>query len=111
MEVPFWEDPKAYIENSPVWLSAKRTAPILIASGDQDGAVDYHQSLYLYQTLRRMGKPAVLLMYAGENHNFTRRPNQLDYGNRLRHYLDVYLKGVKPEPWVSDGVPLLDQKG
>lgn len=111
MQVPFWEDPKPYIENSPVWQSAKRTAPILIASGDADGAVDYHQSLYLYQTLRRMGKPAVLLMYAGENHNFTRRPNQLDYATRLRHYLDVYLKGTKPEPWISEGVPLVDQKG
>jgi dipeptidyl aminopeptidase/acylaminoacyl peptidase len=111
MEVPFWEDPKAYFENSPVWQSAKRTAPILLAAGDADGAVDYHQSLYLYQTLRRMGKPAVMLLYAGENHNFARRPNQLDYGTRLRHFLDVYLKGVKPEPWVSEGVPLLDQKG
>lgn len=110
MQVPFWEDPKPYIENSPVWQSAKRTTPILIATGDADGAVDYHQSLYLYQTLRRMGKPAVMLMYAGENHNFTRRPNQLDYATRLRHYLDVYLKGVKPEPWISEGVPLIDQK-
>ncbi|MGV3615192.1 MAG: prolyl oligopeptidase family serine peptidase [Fimbriimonas sp.] len=111
MEVPFWEDPKPYIENSPVWQASKRTAPLLLAAGDADGAVDYHQSLYMYQTLRRMGKPAVLLLYAGENHNFTRRPNQLDYGTRLRHFLDVHLKGVKPEPWVNEGIPLIDQKG
>lgn len=107
MEVPFWEDPKAYMENSPVWQSAKRTAPILIAAGDADGAVDWHQAQYLYQTLRRMGKNAVLLVYAGENHNFTRRPDQLDYAHRLRHFLDVYLKGAKPEPWVTEGVPYL----
>jgi len=107
MEVPFWEDPKAYLDNSPVWQSQKRTAPILIAAGDADGAVDWHQAQYLYQTLRRMGKNAVLLVYAGENHNFTRRPDQLDYSRRLRHFLDVYLKGAKPEPWVTDGVPFL----
>jgi len=107
MQVPFWEDPKAYMENSPVWQSQKRTAPILMAAGDADGAVDWHQPLYLYQTLRRMGKDAVLLVYAGENHNFTRRPNQLDYSRRLRHFLDVHLKGAKPEAWVTSGVPFL----
>jgi dipeptidyl aminopeptidase/acylaminoacyl peptidase len=110
MEVPFWEDPEAYFANSPVWQSKKRTSPLLIMTGDKDGAVDYNQSLYLYQTLRRMGKEAVLLVYAGENHNPTRRPNQLDYATRLRHYLDVYLKGLKPEPWVQEGVPLTIQR-
>ena len=109
MEVPFWEDPKVYFENSPVWQSKKRFAPIMFAFGDQDGAVDYHQGQYFYNTLRRMGKNAVMLLYAGENHGLARRPNQLDYAHRLRHYFDVYLKGVKPEPWVNQDVPLLKQ--
>lgn len=111
MRVPFWEDPKPYIDNSPVWQSAKRKAPLLIAQGDADGAVDYHQAQYLYNTLRRMGKNCVLLMYAGENHSLALRPNQLDYARRLRHWLDVYLKDAKPEPWVSEGVPYTKQAG
>lgn len=111
MEVPFWQDPKAYLDNSPVWQSEKRTAPLLLEEGDADGAVDYHQSLYLYQTLRRMGKEAVLLIYPGENHNLSRRPNMLDYGTRVRHFLDVYLKGEKPEVWVTEGVSYLNSKG
>lgn len=111
MAVPFWDDPKDYIANSPVWQSEKRTAPILITFGDQDGAVNWHQGLYLYNTLRRMGKAAVMLLYAGENHGLAKRPNQLDYAHRVRHYLDVYLKGAKPEAWVTDDVPLLQQDG
>ncbi len=111
MRVPFWEDPKPYIDNSPVWQSAKRKVPLLIAQGDADGAVDFHQAQYLYNTLRRMGKNCVLLMYAGENHNFTMRPDQLDYAKRLRHWLDVYLKDAKPEAWVSEGVPYTKQAG
>lgn len=107
LEVPFWEDPKIYLQNSPVWESQKRKAPILITVGDQDGAVDYHQGIALYNTLRRMGKDAVLLVYYGENHNFTKKADQLDYAHRVRHYLDVYLKGAKPEPWVSEGVPFI----
>jgi dipeptidyl aminopeptidase/acylaminoacyl peptidase len=109
MEVPFWEDPKVYFDNSPVWQSKKRTAPILFTFGDSDGAVDYHQGQYLYNTLRRMGKNAVMLLYAGENHGLAKRANQLDYAHKVRHYLDVYLKGVKPEPWVTEDVPLLKQ--
>ena len=111
MRVPFWEDPKAYFDNSPVWQSSKRKTPLLMAQGDADGAVDFHQAQYLFNTLRRMGKNCVLLMYAGENHNFTMRPDQLDYARRLRHWMDVYLKDAKPEAWVTDGVPFVKQAG
>lgn len=111
MRVPFWEDPKPYFDNSPVWQSAKRKVPLLMAFGDQDGAVDWHQGQYLFNTLRRMGKQCVMLVYAGENHGLALRPNQLDYAKRLRHWLDVYLKGDKAEPWVTEGVPFLKQVG
>ena len=111
MRVPFWEDPKPYFDNSPVWQSAKRKVPLLMAFGDADGAVDWHQGQYLYNTLRRMGKTCVMLVYAGENHGLALRPNQLDYARRLRHWLDVYLKDAKPELWVSEGVPFIRQTG
>lgn len=111
MAVPFYADPETYMKNSAVWNAKGFRAPILVTFGDQDGAVDWHQGLYLYNTLRRMGKEIILLVYAGENHNFTRRPDQLDYAKRVRHYLDVYLKGITPEPWVKDGVPVLQGAG
>jgi dipeptidyl aminopeptidase/acylaminoacyl peptidase len=107
MGVPFWEDPKAYIDDSPVWRSRERKAPLLFAAGDADGAVDWHQSLYLYNTLRRLGKDAVLLVYPGENHGLTRKAVRKDYSMRVREYLDVYLKGAKPEPWITTGVPYI----
>ncbi len=111
MGVPFWQDPKAYIDNSPVWQSEKRTAPLLIEDGDQDGAVPWQQAQYLFQTLRRMGKNAVLLVYTGENHGLSRRADALDYAHRLRHFLDVYLKNAKPQPWVTEGVPYTPMPG
>jgi dipeptidyl aminopeptidase/acylaminoacyl peptidase len=107
LRVPFWEDPKTYIANSPVWQSLKRKSPILITVGDQDGAVDDRQGIALYNTLRRMGKECILLVYYGENHNFTKRADQLDYGQRLRQFMDVYLKDAKPQPWISQGIPFL----
>lgn len=102
---PFWEIPEKYIANSPVWQAQKRSVPLLMAHGDADGAVDFRQGVQFYNTLRRLGKPAVLLVYPGENHNLAKPSNRLDYAKRLRHYLDVYLKGAKPESWITDGVP------
>ncbi|HWD38523.1 MAG TPA: prolyl oligopeptidase family serine peptidase [Fimbriimonas sp.] len=107
LRVPFWDDPKVYIDNSPVWQSTKRKAPLLIEVGDQDGAVDYRQGIALYNTLRRMGKECILVLYYGENHGLSKRPDQLDYAHRLRHFMDVYLKDAKPEPWITQGVPFI----
>jgi dipeptidyl aminopeptidase/acylaminoacyl peptidase len=111
LEVPFWVDPKTYEANSPVYHADKITAPLMMAQGNADGAVDFHQGMYMFNTMRRLGKECIFLVYDGENHNFTKRPNQLDYARRLRHFFDVYLKGAKPESWVTDGVPFLKKDG
>lgn len=107
LEVPFWVDPKVYDANSAVENASKITAPLMIEQGTADGAVDFHQGMYLFNTMRRMGKPCIFLVYEGENHGLAKRPNQLDYAHRLRHFFDVYLKGAKPEAWITDGVPFL----
>lgn len=107
MAVPWWEDPKSYADNNPLDHATKIQTPLLMEQGDQDGAVDFHQGQQLYNTMRRMGKPIIFLVYNGENHNNARRPNQVDYAKRQRHFFDVFLKGAKPEPWLSDGIPFL----
>ncbi len=111
LAVPWWIDPKTYEANSPIYHIQNITAPLLLAQGTADGAVDFHQGMYMYTAMRRMGKNVIFLTYEGENHNFTKRPNQLDYAKRLRHFFDVYLKGAKPEPWITDGVPLISKDG
>lgn len=107
MGVPWWEDPKSYEANSPLAHAKNIETPLLVEQGDQDGAVDFHQGQQLYNTMRRMGKNIIFLVYNGENHNNARRPNQVDYARRQRHFFDVYLKGVKPEPWITEGVPFI----
>ena len=104
---PFWEIPQTYFDNSPIWKADKMKTPILLMAGDQDGAVDYRQSVAFYMTLRRMGKECTFLVYPGENHNLVRRPNQLDYAKRLRHFFDVHLKGASAEPWLATGQPYI----
>ena len=40
----------------------------MILHNDKDGAVDFTQGVEYYNTLRRLGKPVVMLEYPGENH-------------------------------------------
>lgn len=110
MGVPWWEDWEAYYQNSPLFHAKNVAGPLLVEAGTADGAVDWHQSQVLYSTLRRMGKDMVLLVYEGENHGLAREENQKDYALRARHFFDVYLKGAKAEPWVTQGVPYVKQR-
>lgn len=107
MGVPWWEALQDYMANSPLFQIQGLQAPLMVVFGDQDGAVDWHQGQYLYNTLRRMGKPLVMIVYRGENHFPAKPANQRDFARRSFHFFDVHLKGAKPEPWVTEGQPLI----
>ena len=61
MQVPFWDDQDAYLRNSPVLSIPRMKTPLLMAFGDKDGAVDWHQGIEMYNLARRAGKQFVLL--------------------------------------------------
>ena len=110
MEVPPWEDLDAYMANSPVFHIESLNTPMLVAFGDEDGAVDWHQGIVLYNAARRAAKDMVLLVYPGENHSLARRGNQIDYHRRVNEWFAHYLKGEPAPAWISTGVPYLRQQ-
>ena len=91
MDVPYWDDMEAYIRNSPVMFIRELDTPMLMAFGDADGTVDWHQGVELYNYARRAGKHLVMLVYADENHSLRRKPNQIDYHHRVLDWFDLYL--------------------
>lgn len=102
-----WDLWEAYSRNSPVHWAKNVKTPLIILANDKDGAVDFTQGIEYYDTLRRMGKPVVLLEYPGENHGLAKMPNQQDYMIRMKEFFDHYLMN-KPSPdWLENGVPLL----
>jgi dipeptidyl aminopeptidase/acylaminoacyl peptidase len=108
MQVPYWDDPEAYHRNSPVaWIPRMKT-PLLVAFGDKDGSVDWHQGIEMYNLARRAGKPLVLLVYPGENHGLAKKVNQVDYQRRIFEWFDHHLKGAPAPDWVAKGVAHLD---
>ena len=106
MEVTLWDDPQAYIRNSPVFSLPKMTAPLLVAFGDKDGAVDWHQGIEMYNMARRLGKDMVLLVYAGENHS-PRKETKPDRLSQSHCGLVRSLSGRRPGQGLDDERPNL----
>jgi dipeptidyl aminopeptidase/acylaminoacyl peptidase len=102
-----WEQWAAYTRNSPVASAKNVKTPLMILHNDADGAVDFTQGIEYYDTLRRLGKPVVLLEYPGENHGLARPANQQDYTVRMKEFFDHHLKGAPAPEWLENGVPRL----
>jgi len=106
---PYWEDMEKYIQNSPVFAAENINTPLLVAFGDEDGAVDFNQGVELYNTMRRLQKEFVLLVYDGENHGLRLKQNQLDYANRTHDWFNHFLRDREPAGWITDGIPFLEK--
>jgi dipeptidyl aminopeptidase/acylaminoacyl peptidase len=101
---PWYDRMEEHMRNSPMYQASKIKSPLMIAFGDKDGAVDWHQGIEMYSTMRRMEKPFIMLVYADENHGLVKKENQIDYQKRQREFFDHYLLGKSPEKWITDGI-------
>ena len=110
MQVPWWEDWESYEANSPVHHIQNMDTPLLMAFGTNDGAVEYNQGVEFYNAARRLGKQMVMLSYEGENHGFSREPNQKDYQSRIMQWFGHYLKGEPAPDWMMKGLTYIEQK-
>lgn len=106
----YWDNLEAYQRNSPVYHAENVHTPLLILHNDKDGAVDYNQGVEYYNTLRRLGKPVVMLEYKGENHGLRKPENLKDYLMRQKQYFDYFLKGAPAPSWWTEGIDYLDLK-
>ena len=103
--VNLWENRDLYIENSPIFYANRITTPLLIMSNDNDGAVPYYQGIELITAMRRLGKPAWLLCYNGDEHNLVKMPNRQDLSIRMSQFFDHYLKEAPEPQWMNKGLP------
>ncbi|MEZ4828835.1 MAG: prolyl oligopeptidase family serine peptidase [Bacteroidia bacterium] len=104
-----WENPSRYLENSPLFSVPQIQTPLLIMHNDADGAVPWYQGIELFNALRRLDKPAWMLVYNGEKHNLTRWPNRVDLSIRMQQFFDYYLKDAPIPSWMETGVPALEK--
>ncbi|GGH57854.1 dipeptidyl aminopeptidase/acylaminoacyl peptidase [Filimonas zeae] len=102
-----WEKPNLYTENSPLFHFPKVKTPLVVMANDADGAVPWYQGIECFTALRRLNKPVWMLNYNGEAHNLVERRNRKDIQIREQQFFDWLLKGEKPAPWITDGVPAI----
>lgn len=100
-----WEAKEDYIENSPLFFTPNVNTPVAIMHNDNDGAVPWYQGIEMFMSLRRLGKPAWLLNYNGDDHNLENRANRNDIQKRQQQFFDHYLKGAPAPKWMTTGVP------
>ena len=110
MDRPFWNDVDTYIANSPIFSIESLNTPLLVAFGDNDGAVDWQQGIEMYNAARLAQRPYVMLVYPGENHGLAEEANQVDYHHRVREWFSTHLDGEEAPQWISEGTPWLEQK-
>ncbi len=110
MDRPFWKDVDTYMANSAIFNIENLNKPLLVAFGDEDGAVDWQQGIEMYNAARLAQKPMVMLVYPGENHGLAKKPNQVDYHYRILEWFGHYLKGEEAPPWILEGQTYLDRQ-
>ncbi len=107
---PWWNIMDEYMDNSPMFNAASITTPLLVTFGNQDGAVDWHQGIEMFTTMRRMEKPFIMLVYEGENHGLRKEENMLDYSLKVKQFIDHHLLGEPAEKWVKEGRTFIEKK-
>lgn len=100
-----WDDLDLYIKNSPLFGVPDITTPVLIMHNDADGAVPYYQGIEFFMGLRRLAKPAWLLVYNDEAHNLRKMKNKQDLSIRMMQFFDHFLKDEPQPVWMSEGLP------
>jgi dipeptidyl aminopeptidase/acylaminoacyl peptidase len=53
----------------------------------------------LYNALRTLGKPVVLLQYQGERNSLELAGNKVDFSLRMMQFLDHHLMGADAPAW------------
>ena len=104
-----WERPDLYIENSPLFRADSIRTPLLMMNNDADGAVPWYQGIELFNALRRLNRPAWMLVYNGEAHNLVQRKNRKDLSIRMLEFFDHYLMNQPAPPWMLYGLPAINK--
>ena len=101
--------PLRYLENSPIFWIDKVETPLLIMHNDNDGHVPWEQGIELFVALRRLQKPAWMVVYNDEPHWPTTWPNKKDWAIRLQQYFDHFLTGAPAPVWLVEGIPAIEK--
>jgi dipeptidyl aminopeptidase/acylaminoacyl peptidase len=92
MGKPFWEDPKTWLDQSPVAYAKDFKTPMLLSDGENDFRVPLNNTLEMYAVLQRMRVPARLMVWPDENHWVSKPENSRVFYREVQAWLAKWLK-------------------
>ena len=93
-----WNNPKLYVDQSPLYSADKIQAPLLLLHGDADTNVPPVESHQMYTALKLLGKEVELIEIGGENHTIVTYPKRKLWAQTVIAWFDRWLKD-QPEAW------------
>ncbi|MDP7034650.1 MAG: alpha/beta hydrolase [Planctomycetota bacterium] len=89
----YLDNPKIWIDASPITHVSSRSAPFLILHGTSDPVVPYRQSVSMTEALRRAGVEVELFSAEGQGHSFFRRGEWVEKtGQAMEVFLERHLR-------------------
>ncbi|MEP7372286.1 MAG: prolyl oligopeptidase family serine peptidase [Chitinophagaceae bacterium] len=95
-----WQNPDAYVKNSPIFYADKITTPLLIIHNRSDDVVPFSQGLEFYTALRRLHKKTWLVQYDNNRHVIEGNSAK-DYTLRMKEFFDHFLYGLPVPTWMQ----------
>lgn len=92
-----WDNPKAYLDRSPLMYVRNVTTPIMLIHSEQDLRCPMEQAEEFFVALKKTGKPVVLVRFPDENHELSRSGGPKHRVERLEYivsWFDRYLRPV-----------------
>jgi len=92
MGTPFWENPRPWLDQSPIAYAKDFKTPILLSVGENDFRVPMNNTLEMYAALQRMRVPTRLLVWPDENHWILKGENSRVFYREVRDWMARWLK-------------------
>lgn len=104
-----WDDPAAYVRNSPAFQAGAINAPVLLIHGDTD-FVRLSQAQEMFTALERQNKDATLLTFFGEGHIIASPANLRELYARAFAWLDRALALPREASASASAAPQLSSR-
>jgi len=88
-----WNNPKLYVEQSPLFYADKINTPLLLLHGTADTNVPIGESIQMYTALKLLGKPVEFIQVEGENHAIYNYDKRIAWNNAIYAWFAKWLKG------------------
>lgn len=87
-----WNNPRLYIEQSPLFKADKINTPLLLLHGSVDTNVPIGESIQMYTALKLLGKPVEFIQVEGENHAIYQYDKRIAWNNAIYAWFAKWLK-------------------